>query len=185
MSWKTTCYLGDWSFLWDARFTGPDALQLFRDTGINSVENFEIGQAKHLVQCNEQGKVIAEGILMRLGEDDFSTQSTTAFWSTYVAHRDGYDVTVTKPATFQFQVSGPTALATCQAVTGEDLTDIRFMRFRSHHSRPRAPVPCGYSTAGPSMRCRRPWTYHSRRPLAMMTAGPPIRWLRPSRHQTW
>jgi vanillate/3-O-methylgallate O-demethylase len=130
MSWKTTCYLGDWSFLWDARFTGPAALELFRDTGINSVNNFEIGQAKHLVQCNEQGKVIAEGILMRLGEDDFSTQSTTAFWSAYVAHRDGYDVTVTKPATFQFQVSGPTALATCQAVTGEDLTDIRFMRFR-------------------------------------------------------
>ncbi|MCZ4535931.1 hypothetical protein O4159_10745 [Gordonia terrae] len=130
MSWKTTCYLGDWSFLWEARFVGPDALRLFRDTGINSVEKFDIGQAKHLVQCNEQGKVISDGVLMRLGEDDFTTQSTTAIWSAYVVSKGGYDVTVTKPDTFQFQVSGPTALATCQAATGEDLTDIRFMRFR-------------------------------------------------------
>lgn len=130
LSWKTTCYLGDWSFLWDARFTGPDALRLFRETGINSVEKFDIGQAKHLVQCDDEGKVITDGVLMRLGEDSFSTQSMTAMWSAFVAQRDGYDVTVSKDDTFQFQVSGPTALATCQAATGEELTDIRFMRFR-------------------------------------------------------
>ena len=31
MSWKETCYVGDWSWLWDRRFKGPDALRLFSD----------------------------------------------------------------------------------------------------------------------------------------------------------
>lgn len=131
LSWKTTCYLGDWSFLWEARLDGPGALDLLRDSAVNSFARFDVGQAKHLVQCNEAGKVIGDGVLMRLGEDSFTTQSTTAFWTAYLAHRGGYDVMVSKPDTFQLQVSGPTALATCQKATGEELTDIGFMRFRT------------------------------------------------------
>ncbi len=131
MSWKTTCYLGDWSFLWEARFEGPGALDLFRDSSVNSFEDFPIGKAKHVVQCNEDGKVSGEGILMRLAEDVYTTQGPSAFWSAYIASQGRYDVTVTQPKTFQFQVSGPTALAACQKATGEDLTDIPFMSFRS------------------------------------------------------
>ncbi|MDI9941087.1 MULTISPECIES: aminomethyltransferase family protein [Rhodococcus] len=131
MSWKTTCYLGDWSFLWDLQVDGPDALKLFRDSSINSYENFPIGAAKHLVQCNENGKVVAEGVLMRLGEQSFATQSVTAMWTAWLIHTGDYDVTYTKPSRFQFQVSGPNALAVCQKVTGESLTDLKFMRFRT------------------------------------------------------
>jgi vanillate/3-O-methylgallate O-demethylase len=29
ISWKETCYIGDWSFLWERRFRGPDVLKLF------------------------------------------------------------------------------------------------------------------------------------------------------------
>jgi vanillate/3-O-methylgallate O-demethylase len=29
MSWKETCYIGDWSFLWERRFRGRDVLKLF------------------------------------------------------------------------------------------------------------------------------------------------------------
>ncbi|MDH4874449.1 aminomethyl transferase family protein [Pseudomonas sp. BN515] len=130
LSWKNSCYVGDWSFLWDVEFQGPQALELFRNTGVNSVENFAIGQAKHLVQCDRNGKVVAEGILMRLGEDHFSSQGGTAFWSAFRADKDGYNLVWTEQQTFQLQVSGPTALAVCQAVTGEELLDIKFMHFR-------------------------------------------------------
>lgn len=130
LSWKTTCYLGDWSFLWDVRFDGPGALDLLRDSGVNSFENFAIGQGKHLIQCSERGKVIGEGVLMRIGEESFKTQSTTALWSAYLASKGAYDVTVTHLDTFQFQVSGPAALAVCEKAAGETLRDIRFMRFR-------------------------------------------------------
>ncbi|BAW24126.1 aminomethyltransferase family protein [Pseudomonas putida] len=130
LSWKRTCYLGDWSFLWDIEVEGPDALKLFRDTGINSVENFAIGQAKHLVQCSESGKVIADGVLMRMADNCFRTQSATAFWSAFQLEKGNYNASWREIKTFQFQVSGPTALAVCQKVTGEELLDVKFMHFK-------------------------------------------------------
>jgi vanillate/3-O-methylgallate O-demethylase len=37
MSWKTGCYVGDWSFLMDIVVEGPDALRFFRETSVNSL----------------------------------------------------------------------------------------------------------------------------------------------------
>lgn len=130
MSWKTDCYLGDWSFLWDVEVTGPDALKFFSDTGINSVEKFAIGQGKHLVQCNQAGKVVTDGVLMRMSDETFRTQSSTAFYTAFLLEKGGYNATWREIKTFQLQVSGPKALAVCERVCGETLTDIKFMHFR-------------------------------------------------------
>ena len=59
MSWKETCALCDWSFLWERRFNGPDAPRLFSDTSVNSFQKFDIRQSKHVGHTNKQGKVIA------------------------------------------------------------------------------------------------------------------------------
>ncbi|MET8427623.1 hypothetical protein [Nocardia sp. NPDC004860] len=131
LSWKNSCYLGDWSFLWEIQVDGPDALRLFEQSSVNSFAKFPIGAAKHLVQCNDNGKVIAEGVLMRIGEQSFRTQSTTAFWTAWLIRNGDYDVTYSKPSRFQFQVSGPNALAVCEKAAGESLTDIGFMHFRT------------------------------------------------------
>lgn len=130
MSWKTTCYVGDWSFLADAEFEGDEALPLFKRTSVNSFEKFEIGQAKHVIQCSSGGKVIAEGVLMRMGENLYRAQSTPAMYTTFLIARDKLPVKARVIDTFQLQVSGPNALAVCEKATGEDLKDIGFMRFR-------------------------------------------------------
>src|SRR6516162_10861075 len=44
MSWKETCYIGDWSFLWERRFRGPDVLKLFSDVWVNSSANIPVRQ---------------------------------------------------------------------------------------------------------------------------------------------
>lgn len=129
LSWKKTCYIGDWSFLWDVEVTGPDALRFFSEASVNSFAKFDIGQAKHAVMCSSRGNVVGEGILMRMSEDTFRTQAGTATWSSFLLSQGGYDVTHREIQTFQFQVGGPTALAVCQAATGQDLTDVKFMRF--------------------------------------------------------
>ena len=49
MSWKETCYIGDWTFLWERRFKGSDALKLFSDISTNSFAKFDLGQAKHVI----------------------------------------------------------------------------------------------------------------------------------------
>ncbi|RJF92287.1 glycine cleavage T C-terminal barrel domain-containing protein [Noviherbaspirillum saxi] len=129
MSWKESCYIGDWSFLWDIEVEGPDALRFFSDTSVNSFAKFDIGQGKHLIQCSERGKVMGEGVLMRMGEQRFRTQAGPATWSAFLLNKGGYDAQWKQIQTFQFQVSGPKALAVCQAATGEPLTDVKFMHF--------------------------------------------------------
>lgn len=49
MSWKETCYIGDWSFLVALVVEGPEALKLFSDISVNSFAKFDIGQAKHAI----------------------------------------------------------------------------------------------------------------------------------------
>ncbi|HWI22776.1 MAG TPA: hypothetical protein VNT22_09205 [Baekduia sp.] len=130
MSWKETCYIGDWSFVIDRRFTGPDVLRLFSDISVNSMENFKVGNSKHVIHCSEEGKVIEQGVLSRFPDDVFVSMGTCAFWAEHIARRDGYDVQVEAADLFKFQVQGPSALFLLERVAGEDLRDVRYMRFR-------------------------------------------------------
>jgi vanillate/3-O-methylgallate O-demethylase len=128
LSWKTTCYIGDWSFLWQHRFRGPDALRLFSDFSVNSFEVFQEGQSKHLIHTNADGKVIHEGILTRFGDDDFVLHGRGGFWLTHQLERGSYDVTVQREDWFVYQVSGPTSIKVLQRLTGsEDLLTTPYM----------------------------------------------------------
>lgn len=129
LSWKSTCYIGDWSFLLDLELKGPGALQLLSDSSVNSYASFAIGQAKHIVQCNESGRVIVEGVVMRMNEDTFRLQSGPAPWTQFLLSKGSYDATAKRIETFQFQVSGPNALALCEQVAGQSLRDTKFMHF--------------------------------------------------------
>ena len=126
LSWKDSCYIGYWSFMPDLHVEGPDALDLFRDLTVNSMENFDVGQAKHAVQCNDDGKVIGDGILLRMGEEKFRTQHLAA-WPKYNAETGDYDVEAEIHDTFIYQVQGPNSLAVLEELTDDPLRDIEFM----------------------------------------------------------
>ncbi|WP_201120258.1 aminomethyltransferase family protein [Enteractinococcus helveticum] len=129
MSWKETCYIGDWSFLWQHRFTGPDALKLISDFTVNNFEVFDLYQSKHAVHTNKDGKVIHEGVLTRFGDEDFMVHGRGGFWLAYNLEKGNYDASVTNEDWFMYQVSGPNALALLQKLSGsQDLADARYMR---------------------------------------------------------
>ncbi len=129
LSWKETCYIGDWSFLWERRFRGPDALKLFSDITVNSFAKFEVGQAKHAIHCNESGKVIHEGILSRLGEDEFMLFGRGGFWADFRLRHGKYNATSEEDDWFNFQVSGPKSIHVLEEAAGERMRDIGFMRY--------------------------------------------------------
>ena len=104
-SWKESCYIGDWSFLWERRFQGPDALRLFSDICVNSFAKFDIGQSKHATHCDDDGKVIHEGILSRLGAEEFMLFGRGCFWADYKLRHGNYRATSRADDWFNFQVS--------------------------------------------------------------------------------
>ncbi|SCZ05888.1 MULTISPECIES: aminomethyl transferase family protein [unclassified Pseudomonas] len=127
MSWKNNCYIGDWSFLWQRRYRGPDVLRLFSDTSINSFAKFDVMQSKHVTHCNQDGKVIHEGILSRWGEDDYMLFGRGGFLMDFHLRKGNYRVTSEVVNGFNFQIAGPHAAAVIARLTGVSLHEIKFM----------------------------------------------------------
>ena len=133
MSWKETCYIGDWSFLWERRFRGRDALKLFSDVTVNSFAKFAIGQSKHAIHCNADGKVIHEGILSRLGADEFMLFGRGGFWVDYKLRHSRYDAVSESDDWFNFQVSGPHSIFVVEKAAGESIRHIAYMHSGKIH----------------------------------------------------
>lgn len=133
MSWKKTCFIGDWSPLFKLRITGPDAAQFFSRVAVNSFRKFDIGQAKHIVMCNGGGHVMGEGILMRRTAEEFLfTSGPGVPWMLYQFNQGGYEAKteLVSQDQFIFQVQGPNALYVLEAAIGRSIRDVGFMRFR-------------------------------------------------------
>ncbi len=110
---------------------GPDALEFLRSVCVNSFRNFEVGQIRHGILCDEQGRILADGVIARIEEDVYRT-----YWlAPAIAYRleqsgldvHGEDRTFSE---FFFQIAGPRSLEILEAASGDDLHDIRFARHR-------------------------------------------------------
>ncbi|HWI21125.1 MAG TPA: hypothetical protein VNT22_00770 [Baekduia sp.] len=126
LSWKRDCYIGDWSFLPSLRYTGPDVLRLFADCSVNTMENYAIGQSKHIIHCNRDGKLIEEGVLTRSGEHEVLAYST--YWADYIRRNGDYDVKMEVIEEVKYHLQGPNSLLVLEKLLGRRFRDIKFMR---------------------------------------------------------
>ncbi len=133
MASKKTVCIGSWSFATRQHFEGSGVIQLLKDHSVNSLEKFAIGQAKHLIACNESGKVITEGIILKVAEEKFYIYALR--WWAYIASLNKYkDVSVhfDSPGTISiYQVAGPNSIYLLEEAANESLRDIKFMHFRN------------------------------------------------------
>lgn len=129
-SWKETCYIGDWSFLANCRVTGPGAGELLRRLTVNDFEDFPVGRAKHAIQCDEDGHVVAEGVVMCSGDAAYVLHGVPCHWVGYHLETGDYDADIEWRDTFNFQVQGPDSLAVLESLTEGRLRDVEFVHFR-------------------------------------------------------
>jgi vanillate/3-O-methylgallate O-demethylase len=133
MSWKNALYIGDWSPLAKMQVSGRDALKFFSTIAVNSFARFDVGQAKHIILCNSSGKIMGEGVLMKLADEDYLfTSGPGVAWADFQFRKGHYDAEASQigPRQFILQVQGPSSLFVMEKATGESLRDIGFMRFR-------------------------------------------------------
>ncbi len=136
LSWIYTCCLGDWSFIpGQAIISGPGSIGFFKDFSVNTFSNFKIGQAKHMINCNRDGKVIFEGVLFKLAEEEFQIIGSPGFWLAYQSKKQKYRNSVNVeliPANTNcnFQISGPNSVYLLEELSGESLRELKFMRFK-------------------------------------------------------
>ncbi|KAI8162584.1 Aminomethyltransferase [Colletotrichum sp. SAR 10_70] len=135
ISWKTDCYIGDWSPLLKARVKGPEAQAFFEFISTNRWPNFKPGQAKHAIFCQDNGCVVGEGLVLMLAKDDLIfTSGPGTVWLAYQFQfgRKKFDATLELVSNdwFLLQVQGPRSAKLLNEVTAEGVQEIEFMHYK-------------------------------------------------------
>ena len=93
------------------QFEGPDAEALLDKLFTKDITRQKVGRCAYGLACFEDGGLLVDGILMRIGPDRFwYAQADGDFYAWARAHGAGMDVRITDPDVFVSQVQGPAAL---------------------------------------------------------------------------
>jgi len=147
IAWRETAALYDQSHHMHSIFiSGPDALKLVTDTGINSTANFPTDSVKQFVPVSPKGGVIGGGILLRNSEEDFTFagHAPVANWLLYHGSQ-GYNVEMmldprspsrpygkaVRRRLWRFQIAGPNAWAVIEKLNGEPIEPPDFLQVAS------------------------------------------------------
>ncbi|WP_417562090.1 aminomethyl transferase family protein [Microbacterium sp.] len=138
-AWRESVALLDQSHhMTDLFISGPDALRLLSDVGVNSFAEFPAGSAKQFIAVNHDGHLIGDAILFHLDEGryDLVGWHMVIDWLQFHGERGDYDVTFERdgsslvragdPALYRYEIQGPRALALMEKVTGAPVPHTKF-----------------------------------------------------------
>ena len=138
-AWRTSVALLDQSHhMTDLFVTGPDALRLLSDVGVNSFANFKVDQAKQFIAVNHEGFLIGDAILFYLAEQSFDLVGwhMVLDWVQYHGETGDYDVSFERdassvvregdPKLYRFEIQGPNALTLMEKATGATVPSTKF-----------------------------------------------------------
>jgi glycine cleavage system aminomethyltransferase T len=111
--------------------SGPDAVTLLNSVAVNrDFGALAMDGSRHMIICNDEGLMLADGLCIRVAEDRFRTYWLAPVLDFFV-RTSGLDVEGTPIVDeYFFQVDGPRSLEIMERVTGADLHDLRFARNR-------------------------------------------------------
>jgi glycine cleavage system aminomethyltransferase T len=107
--------------------SGPDAVTFLNSVAVNKDFGLtKVGGSKHMIVCNDDGYILADGLAMKIADNHFRTYWLAPVLDFYV-RTSGLDVQGTWVVDeYFFQIDGPKSLEIVETVTGVDLHDLRF-----------------------------------------------------------
>lgn len=140
-SWRESVALLDQSHhMTDLFISGPDALRLLQDTGVNRFSNFNVGDAKQFVAVNDEGYLIGDAILFHLEPQKYDLVGwfMVLDWVQFIGETGDYDVTFERdwnsilrepgvdPVFYRYEIQGPNALRLLEKVIGGPVPETKF-----------------------------------------------------------
>jgi sarcosine oxidase subunit alpha len=124
----------DGSTLGKFRIHGPDALKALQRVYVSDMSRVTVGRVKYSAMCNEDGCVIDDGVVTKVGENDyFLTTSTTragetSEWLRYHTRYDNWDFQIINltDAYGVINLAGPNARKVFRKVTIDDVSNEAF-----------------------------------------------------------
>ena len=107
--------------------SGPDAVELLNKVCVNrDFAGLKIGGSRHAILCNDKGQMLADGVLIRKGEDQYRTYWLAPALAYYVDTM-GMDVQGKWVMDeFFFQIDGPKSLEIMEQAAKTDLHHLKF-----------------------------------------------------------
>ncbi len=128
---RTAATLNEMSPLSKTRISGPDAPLLANRILTRNAQAQEVGQVLYSPWCNEEGKMVADGLVFRFAEEEYVfVAGPQQQWFTMNA--DGLDVEVEdiSPSIGILALQGPRSTEVLERTTGQDWSSLKFSRIR-------------------------------------------------------
>ena len=112
--------------------TGPDGLAFTNLLTPRDLTKCKIGQGKYVVITAEDGGIVNDPVLLRLGENHFwlaLADSDVLLWAKGIAYRSGMDVTIREPDVSPMQIQGPKSREVVSALFGPAVLDLKYYYF--------------------------------------------------------
>ncbi len=114
-------------------FTGPDAARFVQFLTPRNLSECHVGQCKYVMITSEEGGIINDPILLRLGENHFwlsLADSDVLLWAKGVAVHSGMDVSIGEPDVSPLQLQGPRSLEIMKVLFGVEIGTLRYFWLR-------------------------------------------------------
>ena len=112
---------------------GPDAYQFIQLLTPRDLSKLAVGQCKYVLIVNEQGGILNDPVLLRLGENHFwlsLSDSDILFWAQGVAVNSGLNVSIKEPDVSPLQLQGPKSGMIMEKLFGESIKDLKYYWLR-------------------------------------------------------
>ena len=113
--------------------TGPDAYKFIQLLTPRDLSKLSIGQCKYVLIVNNEGGILNDPVLLRLGENHFWLSlgdSDILLWAQGVAINSDLNVKVVEPDVSPLQLQGPNSSKIMQKLFGESILDLKYYWLR-------------------------------------------------------
>src|SRR3990172_8050623 len=112
--------------------TGPDGFTFTNLLTPRDLTKCRVGQGKYVVITAEDGGIINDPVLLRLGENHFwlaLADSDALLWAKGVAYNSGLDVEIREPDVAPLQIQGPKSKEVVKTLFGDKVLDLKYYYF--------------------------------------------------------
>jgi aminomethyltransferase len=113
--------------------TGPDAFQFIQLLTPRDLSKLAVGQCKYVLITNNDGGILNDPVLLRLGENHFwlsLADSDILLWAQGVAVNSNLKVSITEPDVSPLQLQGPNSGKIMENLFGETINDLKYYWLR-------------------------------------------------------
>jgi len=130
---RETVAVIDVSPLYKYRVVGPDALRLTDRVITRDATKLKVGHVFYTPWCDEHGKVIDDGTVHRVAEDEVRWTAADPQYRWLTLNAAGLDVTIedVSESLAALALQGPYSRAVLEAASGESFADLRYFRRRA------------------------------------------------------